>query len=279
MGKVLYIKFSDPYPLVETGNFGMLISEAIVKAMNGRWKNISDAEHSHSRAKKVMKILGDIPIHDVISKQPQLVSQLRSKGLKGATINKYLATLSGLGATVKYVPQEEPMKRVLRPEEIKRLDASVKSHTSARCKAVYAILRDTGCRGLTELRRFDFQDIDWEAKIVRFRSHKTKSGEPRIREIPLTAVAERAFSWLYHNDSLPGDSEWRAFWLSVRLDKDNKPYDLRHTFCTRLLDSGVSLPLVSKIMGHSKVEQTMQYYHRTTGALEKARKLFDNESN
>ena len=35
---------------------------------------------------------------------------------------------------------------------------------------------------------------------------------------------------------------------------------LRHSFCTRFCESGVNMKLIQKIMGHSKIQTTMNYY-------------------
>lgn len=41
----------------------------------------------------------------------------------------------------------------------------------------------------------------------------------------------------------------------------HKPYDLRHTFATRLVEQGIHLGAVSELLGHSSIEQTMVYVH------------------
>jgi len=44
------------------------------------------------------------------------------------------------------------------------------------------------------------------------------------------------------------------------------PHRFRATFCTRLIDRGISLHVVQKLMGHNSIETTMRYY-RGTGNL------------
>ena len=44
------------------------------------------------------------------------------------------------------------------------------------------------------------------------------------------------------------------------------PHRFRATFCTRMIDRGVSLHVVQKLMGHSSIDTTMRYY-RGTGNL------------
>ena len=42
---------------------------------------------------------------------------------------------------------------------------------------------------------------------------------------------------------------------------DVHPHIMRHTFCSRLVQLGVPIPNVQKLMGHKKIETTMRYSH------------------
>jgi integrase len=52
--------------------------------------------------------------------------------------------------------------------------------------------------------------------------------------------------------------------------KNMRFHDLRHTFATRLVLSGVDLATVSKLLGHSSIQMTMRYSHPTPEALKNA---------
>lgn len=52
--------------------------------------------------------------------------------------------------------------------------------------------------------------------------------------------------------------------------KNLRFHDLRHTFATRLVLSGIDLVTVSKLLGHSSIHMTMRYSHPTPEALKKA---------
>lgn len=43
-------------------------------------------------------------------------------------------------------------------------------------------------------------------------------------------------------------------------------YDLRHTFATRAAQAGVSLPVLSALLGHTSIQMTMRYVHPQEGA-------------
>ena len=44
-------------------------------------------------------------------------------------------------------------------------------------------------------------------------------------------------------------------------------YDLRHTFATRLVQSGLSIYSVRELLGHKNLQMTMRYDHHSTESL------------
>ena len=60
-------------------------------------------------------------------------------------------------------------------------------------------------------------------------------------------------------------------WCRVRtragLD-DVRIHDLRHSFASRALALGESLPVIAKLLGHSQIQTTARYAHLTREAVE-----------
>jgi site-specific recombinase XerD len=59
--------------------------------------------------------------------------------------------------------------------------------------------------------------------------------------------------------------------------KNLRFHDLRHTFASRLVLSGVDLATVSKLLGHSSITMTMRYTHPTPESLKNAVTSLDKE--
>ena len=57
--------------------------------------------------------------------------------------------------------------------------------------------------------------------------------------------------------------------------KNLRFHDLRHTFATRLVLSGVDLVTVSRLLGHSTIHMTMRYSHPKPEALKSAVETLD----
>jgi len=91
---------------------------------------------------------------------------------------------------------------------------------------------------------------------------KGRDGKPRV--LPLNATARNVFKvlledtttgeWLFTNrDGKPMKSIKKGFTNAcVRAEiEDLRPYDLRHSFATRLLERGVHQYVISTLLGHA----------------------------
>ena len=70
----------------------------------------------------------------------------------------------------------------------------------------------------------------------------------------------------------------RAFIAAVEAAKieDFRFHDLRHTFATRLVQKGVDLYKVSKLLGHSDVSTTQRYAHHYPESLRDGVEILDS---
>ena len=57
----------------------------------------------------------------------------------------------------------------------------------------------------------------------------------------------------------------RGPWL-----KDVRIHDLRHTFASTAIASGQGLPMIGKLLGHTKVQTTARYAHLAADPIKNA---------
>jgi integrase len=104
---------------------------------------------------------------------------------------------------------------------------------------------------------------------------KGKDGKPRV--LPLNRTAQNVFKilvddattgeWLFTNrDDEPIKAIKKGFSAACKRAgiKDLRPYDLRHTFATRLLERGVHHFVISALLGHSTPMTGFGYASRMT---------------
>lgn len=84
--------------------------------------------------------------------------------------------------------------------------------------------------------------------------------------------SEYVFTSRYDQPYYPGSLEKRLKKLARRAGlPEISPHDLRHTFGTRAIENGMEIKLLSTLMGHSRVETTLNLYvHPNTDAAHKA---------
>ena len=62
---------------------------------------------------------------------------------------------------------------------------------------------------------------------------------------------------------------WRRVRVRAGLD-DVRIHDLRHSYASRALALGESLPVIAKLLGHAQIQTTARYTHLTRDAVKDA---------
>lgn len=224
-----------------------------------------------NRIQHIVKVLGDLPVPAVSAEV--IRSYHDSCDHSGATRNRTRTVLRKLGVVVPRSKERQVEAEFLSEKELEEMDRKVRESGNKPMMAIYAILRETGCRGLTELGRIKSTDIDWQERTLVLTSHK---GIHRRRVVPLTEIGYNALVWWVHEGyRLPPYSTWIVWWRTIA-PSGKTPYSLRHTFCSRLLDSGVPVGVVMRIMGHSSLEMTQRYLHLRASAIHAAREALEH---
>jgi integrase len=176
------------------------------------------------------------------------------------------------------IPEQIPT--YLKKEEFQKLIQAV---TEPLLKDIFIFAACTGLR-LGEILNLKWKDIDFDRKqisIVNSENFNTKTGKCRI--IPMNdLVKELLFKRSYHQSNFVFHRKGyplRVCYIShkfkeyVRLLNLNEAihfHSLRHTFATWLVQNGVNLYEVQKLLGHSSIKVTEIYSHLVASELHTA---------
>ncbi len=167
--------------------------------------------------------------------------------------------------------------RTVEKSDLNRFKRAVYANGNKRDIAIIELLINTGIR-VSELVSLTLQDINLTERngSQNYSYIVIRSGKGgKYREIPLNLQAKKA---LEDYLSIRQSNHERVF-VGQRgplrresIDKIIKKYCelagiddischiLRHTFCTRLMQEGAQIPVVSKLAGHSSISTTMAFY-------------------
>ena len=169
--------------------------------------------------------------------------------------------------------KEKKRERFLTEAEFHRLGqvlSEIEAEGPENLSSVTAIrlLMLTGCR-LNEIQTLRWEDVD--LKVAELRLRDTKTG---ARMVPLSNAAVSVLSALPREEDnpwvIPGkkpgahltdiQKPWRRIRSRAELE-DVRIHDLRHSFASRALALGESLPMIGKLLGHTQVQTTARYAH------------------
>ena len=182
--------------------------------------------------------------------------------------------------------QEEKRDRWLDREELNRLWKVLDRHPNHLTSYVFKLLILTGARK-GEVLNSTWDQFDLGQGLWTKPSHLTK--QKKTERLPLSKKAVEllhTIKALHINDSpflfpskVAGQPirEVKNFWKTVlRLAKieNVRIHDIRHTYASHLVSSGLSLRIVGKLLGHTQASTTQRYAHLADEPLREAAELF-----
>jgi integrase len=230
-----------------------------------------------------------------------LIADLKARGKKPATINRYLSLLRhmfnwavgreyldrtpfrrGNQALIKFERENNRRIRRVNPAEEARLMAE--ANPTVRQLIVAAL--DTGMRK-GELLTLQFGDIDWERQVIHVRPENAKSKKGRV--VPIGTTRLRTLLEFLRIDGekkekpaaafvfTRGDDEalksFRTAWELARSRAnlgDVRFHDLRSEYASRLVEKGVPLSQVRDLLGHCSIVVTERYDRQVLATLKEA---------
>lgn len=189
---------------------------------------------------------------------------------------------------VRGIPRfpEEKRDRWLKDEELERLFAALEASPNKRSGVAIRLLILTGARR-GEVLSATWDQFDLERGVWTKPSAHTK--QKKTEHVPLSGTAcdlLREWRAACPTDALylfPGDTKgkplqeikkaWRQICQEAGL-AEVRIHDLRHTYASHLVSSGLSLPIVGRLLGHTQAQTTQRYAHLADAPLRAATEAF-----
>ncbi len=275
---------------------GELLEKHIIYRQR-RWKPSQVRNHTRTRSKTLRGVwrwlvdeAGISSIADLRGTHVQSYVEARlATGISSSTVN---AALSDLWSFLRYLEEHEhlvnpsvfrvkrpkngdPLPRFLGENEFQRLESTVLQATAAGRRddlldrAWFYLLSDAGLR-LSEVRDLRLGDVDLRAQRLIVRQGK----ENRDRSVPLSPTLRAALkAYLPMRGTAQTDHVLTLHGLPVRDSLISgrlrrygqqaqvrvSPHRLRHTLATRLLNKGMPITSLQRLLGHEKLATTMIY--------------------
>ena len=264
-GKLLHLEKFKRYTLKEFRNYYIENSRSGIATKTVRQDNLS------------LRLLEDV-IGSSIQMRAITAAQIEefkkvclARGVKPTSVNSYLRHIkSALSYAldggiiekkpkIKMVPVGSPLPRILSPEEINTLLAKAKEVDVELWKYFMFCL-------WTGARRSEALSLQWQNISLRNRQCKLTGKGNRERMVPLLPPLIEILTPIQkdigpvfppqHADTYTHKFKKIAILCGI---KENHLHDLRHTAATFMLKSGIPLPVVQRIMGHSQISTTQIY--------------------
>ncbi len=226
----------------------------------------------------------------------QFHNELRDSGLAPSTCDHHLKLIrqalnlavewdlikTNPVAKVKLFHVDNREERLMSPDDLKALMSTL-DQASEKRKTVVAVVKFlllTGCR-VSEALNARWEDYTPETRTLQIAAIISKSR--RRRAVPISCAALEVLDQLDTN----GKSKWlftnlvngerlksiTKTWQSLRKEAGLphlRLHDLRHMHASMLINSGQSLYVVQRVLGHSSPDVSSRYSHLSTESLQQA---------
>lgn len=277
----------------------LTLGQAVARLHEERWSRTRTGEQVRSRLSVVCAMLGESTLLSEVTgvQLGDLFTRLRDTGMAEATLNRYKAHVKTL-LTVAYrewgaipsVPfiklakesqgrlrffthaEETAILDLLRAGIPLREQRIISWNPYPEAADLFTVLADTGMR-LMEAVDLEGRDVNMETNMIHI--WKNKADTPR--SVPMT---DRVREILWHRMGrervflFTDQSQVSRVWAYVRRAlpwaADAMPHTFRHTTASRLVQNGVDLYTVQRMLGHSTIRVTERYAHLAPKNLQEA---------
>src|SRR5262245_48644081 len=185
--------------------------------------------------------------------------------------------------------EEVSRERFLSPRELARLGIALARAERNQTETVFALaairlLIFTGCRR-NEILNLRWIDVDLDKSVIMLPASKT-GRRPVFLSAPALAVLSALPRVAKNQHVIVGEREGqhlvnlRKVWVRVckvaRLE-GVRLHDLRHSFASIGVSGGASLPIVGRLLGHTKAQTTERYAHLAADPVRAANEAVGNQ--
>ncbi len=245
------------------------------------YNNSSSYKVIESKCRELLSIMGEnLDIKKIDNNKILFYfNQLQNKNNKPATINAKMMYLSkvlnyalktGLINNKSYIPtlKIQATKDVfLTPEDIKKMSSYALSNNLQELYQVIIIGYNTGMR-ISNILAIN-PDDDIKDNYIRIYHNKTN----KPYSVPLNDALKDLFNTDFKMFTLNyRQIQYQFETMIKKLNMDSRItiHTLRHSTCSKLVASGVPLPVVQALMNHKNLSTTMRYNHLKNTQLEDA---------
>ena len=260
--------------------FRVIVADALThsRAENG----VRSTAELDLRFKAILPSFGDRDAHTIRQQEivEWLVASAERRKWSDATRNRYQAAFSLVFrvAIDNGKLQQNPAARIKRRAEASRIrflsptEETLLREVMARRCAIYLPALDISLN--TGMRASEQFSLEWgQVDLEQRRLTLTKTKSKRVRHLPLSSSALKAFTMLKEGSSrnhvfinkrgskLRSHRDWFDGVVREAGLKGYTWHANRHTFASRLVMAGVDLRTVADFLGHATIQQTMVYAH------------------
>ncbi|MGD0274706.1 MAG: site-specific integrase [Syntrophales bacterium] len=287
----------------------------IIRIKNYSFRELADdyvkwAERQRGFEKKVYVIrqlvaeFGHYPLRRFDTRMiEQFQTERLQKGHKHATVNRHVATLKHMftKAVDWNMVEDGTLKRIRRAKLLEEDNRRLRYLSTDECRVLINAcpphLRPVVITALnTGMRKEEILSLKWDNIDLKHGDNgfilldRTKNGQRR--EIPINTTVKETLNGILRRIDLPyvfydpktgkryGNIQ-RSFTTACKRAgiKDFHFHDLRHTFASQLVMSGVDLTTIKELLGHKTLTMTLRYAHLAPSHKVRAVDILDSTLN
>jgi site-specific recombinase XerD len=192
--------------------------------------------------------------------------------------------LSEIDFVVPLPRQPQRLPEILSVEEVSRLFASVERFKH---RLLFETIYACGLR-VSEATQLKMRDIDRDRMTVRIEQGKGRKdryvplSKRLLRKLDQYWATEPPRQWVFEGSKpercLHISAVQKAYTLAklrAGIQKHGGIHALRHAYATHMIESGVDVLTVQRLLGHRSVSTTMRYFHLSQGQVSIVRSPLD----